>query len=70
MVKNIVLVHGAFADGSSWSRVIRLLQADSFHVTAVQQPLDSLESDVAITRRVVGRTGRTVPARRALVRRG
>lgn len=53
MVKNIVLVHGAFADGSSWSRVIRLLQADSFHVTAVQQPLDSLESDVAITRRVV-----------------
>ncbi len=54
MIDNIVLVHGAFADGSSWSEVIRLLQARGFNVTAVQQPLTSLEADVAITRHVLG----------------
>jgi pimeloyl-ACP methyl ester carboxylesterase len=53
MVKNIVLVHGAFADGSSWNKVIRLLQAKDYTVTAVQQPLSSLEDDVAITRQVL-----------------
>lgn len=53
MIKNIVLVHGAFADGSSWNKVIRLLQAQDFYVTAVQQPLTSLEEDVAITRHVL-----------------
>lgn len=53
MIKNIVLVHGAFADGSSWNKVIRLLQAEDYNVTAVQQPLTSLEEDVAITRHVV-----------------
>jgi len=53
MVKNIVLVHGAFADGSSWNKVIRLLQAMDYNVTAVQQPLTSLEEDVAITRHVL-----------------
>jgi pimeloyl-ACP methyl ester carboxylesterase len=53
MIKNIVLVHGAFADGSSWNRVIRLLQAKDYNVTAVQQPLTSLEEDVAITRHVL-----------------
>jgi len=53
MVKNIVLVHGAFADGSSWNKVIRLLQAKDYNVTAVQQPLTSLEEDVAITRHVL-----------------
>jgi pimeloyl-ACP methyl ester carboxylesterase len=53
VIDNIVLVHGAFADGSSWSGVIRLLQARGFHVTAVQQPLTSLEADVAITRHVL-----------------
>src|SRR6187399_418875 len=53
MLNNIVLVHGAFADGSSWNKVIRLLQAKDFNVTAVQQPLTSLEDDVAITRRVL-----------------
>lgn len=53
MIDNIVLVHGAFADGSSWSGVIRLLQARGFNVTAVQQPLTSLEADVAITRHVL-----------------
>jgi pimeloyl-ACP methyl ester carboxylesterase len=55
MVKNIVLVHGAFADGSSWNKVIRLLQAEDYDVTAVQQPLTSLEEDVAITRHVLSR---------------
>ena len=53
MIKNIVLVHGAFADGSSWNRVIGLLQARDYNVTAVQQPLTSLEEDVAITRHIL-----------------
>lgn len=44
---NIVLVHGALADGSSWSRVIPYLQAAGHHVVAVQQPLTSIEDDVA-----------------------
>lgn len=54
-IKNIVLVHGAFTDGSSWSAVIPLLQADGFHVTAVQNPLTSLHDDVAATERVLER---------------
>lgn len=53
MIKNIVLVHGAFADGSSWGHVIRLLQTRRYNVTAVQQPLTSLEDDVEITRHVL-----------------
>src|SRR5260221_8202505 len=52
-VKNIVLVHGAFADGSSWSRVIPLLQAKGYNVTAVQNPLTSLADDVAATNRAL-----------------
>ncbi|MBV8164761.1 MAG: alpha/beta hydrolase [Candidatus Eremiobacteraeota bacterium] len=52
-VKNIVLVHGAWADGSSWSKVIPLLQADGYTVTAVQNPLTSLSDDVAATKRVI-----------------
>ncbi len=50
-VRNIVLVHGAFADGSSWSKVIAILQAKGFNVTAVQNPLTSLADDVAATNR-------------------
>ena len=38
-VKNIVLVHGAWADGSSWSKLIPLLQAKGLHAVAVQNPL-------------------------------
>lgn len=53
--RNVVLVHGAFADGSSWSRVIPLLQRKGYHVTAVQLPLTSLADDVAATRRVLER---------------
>jgi pimeloyl-ACP methyl ester carboxylesterase len=52
-VKNIVLVHGAFADGSSYAKVIPLLQAKGFRVTAVQNPLSSLADDVAATRRAI-----------------
>ncbi len=52
-VKNIVLVHGAFADGTSWSKVIPILEARGFHVTAVQNPLTSLAEDVAATKRIL-----------------
>jgi pimeloyl-ACP methyl ester carboxylesterase len=52
-VKNIILVHGAFADATSWSRVIPLLEADGYHVVAVQNPLTSLSDDVAATKRLV-----------------
>lgn len=52
-VKNIVLVHGAFADGSSWSRVISILQAKGYNVIAVQNPLTSLADDVAATKRAI-----------------
>src|ERR1700681_3028294 len=51
--RNVVLVHGAWADGSSWSEVIPRLQAAGLHVTAVQNPLTSLEDSVAETRRVL-----------------
>ena len=50
---NIVLVHGAWADGSSWSGVIRLLQQDGFNVTAPQFPLTTLTHDVARLRQVL-----------------
>jgi pimeloyl-ACP methyl ester carboxylesterase len=51
--KNVVLVHGAWADGSSWAEVIPKLQAAGLHVTAVQNPLTSLEDSVTATRRVL-----------------
>lgn len=51
--KNVVLVHGAWADGSSWGEVIPRLQAAGLHVTAVQNPLSSLEDSDAATRRVL-----------------
>lgn len=50
---NVVLVHGAWADGSSWSKVIPLLQEEGYNVTAVQIPLTSLADDAAVTRRVL-----------------
>src|SRR5258708_11668214 len=52
---NIVLVHGAYADGSSWSAVIEHLQADGYHVTAPQFPLTALAADVARLRQVLAR---------------
>ncbi|MFZ6647245.1 alpha/beta fold hydrolase [Undibacterium sp. TJN25] len=57
----VVLVHGAFADGSSWDQVIPLLQAKGVKVVAVQNPLSSLAADVAETQRVVdAQTGKVV----------
>ena len=50
---NIVLVHGAWADGSCWSGVIERLQADGYHVTAPQFPLTALADDVARLRHVL-----------------
>ena len=50
---NIVLVHGAWADGSSWSAVIERLQTDGYQVTAPQFPLTSLAADVARLRQVL-----------------
>jgi pimeloyl-ACP methyl ester carboxylesterase len=52
-IRNIVLVHGAWADGSSWSKIIPLLQAKGLNVTAVQNPLTSIADDVAATNRIV-----------------
>jgi pimeloyl-ACP methyl ester carboxylesterase len=52
-VRNIAIVHGAWADGSSWSKVIPLLQAKGLHVVAVQNPLTSLADDVAATKRAI-----------------
>ncbi len=52
-VRNIVLVHGAFADGSSYAKVIPLLEAQGFRVTAVQNPLSSLAADVEATKRAI-----------------
>jgi pimeloyl-ACP methyl ester carboxylesterase len=52
-VKNIVLVHGAFADGTSWAKVIPILESRGFHVVAVQNPLTSLADDVNATRRII-----------------
>lgn len=49
----IVLVHGAYADGTSWQHVIPLLEQDGYRVTAVQIPLTSLADDVATTKRVI-----------------
>src|SRR5690349_23160110 len=60
---NVVLVHGAWADGSSWSAVIELLQAAGFTVTAPQFPETSLAADVARLRQVLKRqSGPTIVA--------
>jgi pimeloyl-ACP methyl ester carboxylesterase len=50
---NVLLVHGAWADGSSWSQVIAILQQRGHNVVAVQMPLTSLAEDVAWTRHVL-----------------
>ncbi|MCX5602242.1 alpha/beta hydrolase [Streptomyces phaeochromogenes] len=52
-VKNIVLVHGGFVDGSGWQAVYRLLTRDGFNVSVVQNPTHSLEGDVAVTHQVL-----------------
>ena len=52
-IKNIVLVHGAWADGSCWSKVITILKASGLHAVAVQNPLNSLADDAASTNRLI-----------------
>jgi pimeloyl-ACP methyl ester carboxylesterase len=52
-VRNIVLVHGAWADGSSWNKIIPLLQQKGFHVTAVHLPFTTLADDAATVRRAI-----------------
>lgn len=52
-VKNIVIVHGALADGSGWRRVTDILVGRGFNVTIVQQPITSLADDIAATGRVL-----------------
>jgi pimeloyl-ACP methyl ester carboxylesterase len=51
--KNVILVHGAWADGSSWSKVIPLLTSKGLNVVAVQIHLASLADDVATTKRAI-----------------
>jgi pimeloyl-ACP methyl ester carboxylesterase len=52
-VKNIVLVHGAWADGSGWRGVYDILVKDGFNVSVVQEPETSFQDDVAATRRIL-----------------
>ena len=52
-VKNVVLVHGAWADGSSWAKVIPLLKANGMNVVAVQNPVTSFADDLAATKRAI-----------------
>src|SRR5213593_4852222 len=49
-VKNVVLVHGGFVDGSGWEGVYKILKKDGFSVTIVQNPTLSLAGDVAVTK--------------------
>ncbi len=53
VVKNIVLVHGGFVDGSGWQRVYNLLKKDGYTVTIVQNPTITLPEDVAATKRAI-----------------
>ncbi|WP_449472684.1 alpha/beta fold hydrolase [Sphingobium chungangianum] len=52
-VKSVVLVHGGFVDGSGWADVYKLLSKDGYKVTIVQNPTNSLEDDVAVTKRAI-----------------
>jgi pimeloyl-ACP methyl ester carboxylesterase len=52
-VKTVLLIHGAWADGSSWSKLIPLLEARGLHVVAVQIPLTSFADDVSATQRAI-----------------
>ncbi len=56
-VKNVVLVHGSFADGSGWKPVTDILERDGYTVYVVQEPLTSFEADVTATRIVLDRSG-------------
>ena len=56
-VKSVVLVHGAFADGSGWKPVAAILERDGYTVSVVQEPETTFEADVAATRLVLDRSG-------------
>ena len=53
MTANVVLVHGAWADGSSWSKVIPLPKKKSLNVMAAQLPFTSVEADIAVTKNLL-----------------
>ena len=53
MVKNILLIHGGFVDGSGWQPVYKILTGEGFNVRIVQNPTLSLTDDVAVTKRVI-----------------
>jgi pimeloyl-ACP methyl ester carboxylesterase len=59
-ITNVVLVHGAWADGSSWRKVIPILEKAGHRVVAVQLPLQSLADDVATVKRAVDMLGPTI----------
>lgn len=52
-IKNIVIVHGAFADGSGWRGIFDILSKKGYHVTVVQNPLTGLKADVEATKRIL-----------------
>lgn len=52
-VKNIVIVHGALADGSGWRKTTEILEKRGFNVTIVQEPITSLADDIAMTNRIL-----------------
>src|SRR5271168_2843258 len=56
-VKNIVIVHGAFADGSGWRPIATILEHDGYTVYVVQEPLTSWDADLVATRNVLDRAG-------------
>src|SRR2546426_9646842 len=65
VVRNIVLVHGGFVDGSWWEGVYNVLKKDGYTVTIVQNPTISLADDVAVTKRAIsGPSGPLIPAGR------
>jgi pimeloyl-ACP methyl ester carboxylesterase len=56
-VRNVVLVHGGFVDGSGWQKVYNILRKDGYNVSIVQNPTTSLADDVAVTRRAIAQLG-------------
>jgi pimeloyl-ACP methyl ester carboxylesterase len=52
-INNIILIHGAFVDGSGWKPVYDILRKEGYHVTVVQQPLTSYQNDVDATNRII-----------------
>ena len=68
-IGTVVLVHGAFADGSCWAKVIPLLTKRGLRAVAVQNPLSSLADDVVATHRVVDMQERPGSHGRALLGR-